>query len=57
MNVRFINENEEDKLMDKSGSMYFEMDIDTKLYLIDYITNYDEHLDCKPLNKTKRKIS
>ena len=29
------------------------MDIDTEAYPIDYITNYDKHLDCKPPEKTK----
>ncbi|CEP08936.1 hypothetical protein [Parasitella parasitica] len=27
-----------------------------KAYPIDYITNYDEHLDCKPPEKTKEKL-
>ena len=31
------------------------MDIDTEAYPIDYITNYDKHLDCKPPEKTKEK--
>ncbi|KAG1038350.1 hypothetical protein G6F43_012702 [Rhizopus delemar] len=31
------------------------MDIDTEAYPIDYITNFDEHLDCKPPEKTKGK--
>lgn len=28
-----------------------EMDIDTEACPIDHIANYDEHLDCKPLEK------
>ncbi|EIE77105.1 hypothetical protein RO3G_01809 [Rhizopus delemar RA 99-880] len=31
------------------------MDIGTETYPVDYITNYDEHLDCKPSEKTKSK--
>jgi hypothetical protein len=55
MSVRFIYENGKGEVVDESGNMHFEMDIDTEAYPIDYITNYDEHLDCKPPEKTKEK--
>jgi hypothetical protein len=53
--VRFIYENGKDEVVDESGNEHFDMDIDTEAYPIDYITNFDEHLDCKPPEKTKGK--
>ncbi|EIE79070.1 hypothetical protein RO3G_03775 [Rhizopus delemar RA 99-880] len=56
MSVRFIYENGKGEVVDESGNEHFNMDIDTEAYPIDYITNFDEHLDCKPPEKTKRKL-
>jgi hypothetical protein len=55
MSVRFIYENGKGEVVDESGNMHFEMDIDTEAYPIDYITNYDEHLVCKSPEITKEK--
>lgn len=55
MSVRFVYENGKGEAVDESGNMHFEMDIDTEAYPIDYITNYDEHFDCKLPEKTKEK--
>lgn len=54
MSVHFIYKNGKNKVVDEIGNEYFEMGIDTEVYPIDYITNYNEHLDCKlPENKIK----
>ncbi|KAG1574860.1 hypothetical protein G6F48_013255 [Rhizopus delemar] len=45
MSVRFIYENGKGEVVDESGNEHFNMDIDTEAYPIDYITNFDEHLD------------
>ncbi|CEP06924.1 hypothetical protein [Parasitella parasitica] len=55
MSVRFIYKNGKGEVVDESGNMHFAMDIDTEAYPIDYVTNYDEHLDCKPPDKAKEK--
>ncbi|CEP13859.1 hypothetical protein [Parasitella parasitica] len=45
MSVRFIHENGKGEAVDESGNEHFDMDLDTEAYTIDYITNFDEHLD------------
>lgn len=51
MSICFIYENRKDGVVDESGNMLFEIDIDTEAYSIDYIINHDEHLDFKPSEK------
>jgi hypothetical protein len=46
---------EKGQVVDESGNEHFEMDIDPEAYPIDYITNFDEHLDRKPPERTKEK--
>ncbi|KAI8366921.1 hypothetical protein BD560DRAFT_436042 [Blakeslea trispora] len=51
MSIRFIYNNGKGEVVDESGNEHFNMDIDTETYPIDYITNFDEHLDYKPPEK------
>jgi hypothetical protein len=51
----FYLRNEKGEVVDESGNEHFEMDFDTEAYPVDYITNCDEHLDCKSLEKKKEK--
>lgn len=48
--------NEKDEVVDESGNEQFKMNIDTETYPVDYITEYDEYLACKPPKKTKGKL-
>lgn len=51
----FYLRNEKGEVVDESGNEHFEMDFDTEAYPVDYITNCDEHLVCKSLEKKKAK--
>ncbi|KAL0082703.1 hypothetical protein J3Q64DRAFT_1642409, partial [Phycomyces blakesleeanus] len=53
----FIYENVKGEAVEKSGNMHSKMEIDTEEYPINYISNYDGHLDCKPPEKKKKTLT